>query len=203
MNTPENPPLPLVCTWTGFHHRPISCIGFNSSVDLFASASHDGVVVIVSTNTGRPASVLQFDAMVVPTFIQWISKLRFWVSTSDGMVTLWEFVDEDAKKVVLLDVLPFYFPEPPRFISTDLRGVATKEYLVIAFGRTFEQWAKDYSDDSSSWSGLGRTTALESKDMALAAWPLSKHKVIVVFSQSGARLWCPCDDALQQIMAGH
>ncbi|KAH7089328.1 hypothetical protein BKA62DRAFT_777079 [Auriculariales sp. MPI-PUGE-AT-0066] len=109
MTTDENPPLPMVCTWTGFQHQPISCIAFNLSTDLLASASHDSLIVIVSTNTRRPTVILQFDAMIVPTSVHWINKLRFWVSTLDGMVTLWEFVQADANKLVLLEVLPFTF----------------------------------------------------------------------------------------------
>ncbi|KAH7108473.1 hypothetical protein BKA62DRAFT_782296 [Auriculariales sp. MPI-PUGE-AT-0066] len=206
MTTDENPPLPMVCTWTGFQHQPISCIAFNPSADLLASASHDGLIVIVSTNTGRPAVILQFDAMIIPTSVHWINKLRFWVSTSDGMVTLWEFVQADANELVLLEVLPFYFPEAPSFVRGDWRGATRKElsqHLVVAFGRTFEHWGNDFPENSKSggcWSGLGRTTTIDSEDTALAAWPLSKHKIIVVFGWSGARLWSPCDDALQEII---
>ncbi|KAH7097061.1 hypothetical protein BKA62DRAFT_818786 [Auriculariales sp. MPI-PUGE-AT-0066] len=201
MSAPQNPPLPIVCTWTEFHHRPITCIAFNSSAELLALASHDGIIVIVSTDTGRPAAVVQFDTMIVPTFVQWLDKFRFWVSTSDGMVTFWQVVNADAKEIVLLDVLPFYFPDVPHFVSTDLRGTTTKEldqHVVIAFGRTIEQWGKD--KNSYGWSGLGRTTVVDSEDTALTAWPLSRHKIVVVFKRSGAMLWHPCDDALREIM---
>ncbi|KAH7090973.1 hypothetical protein BKA62DRAFT_776390 [Auriculariales sp. MPI-PUGE-AT-0066] len=207
----------MLRTWRGFHHRAVTCLAFNTTASMLAVASFDGVVVVFEVDDGRACVVLQFDAMIFATSVHWIDGTHIWVSASDGMVTLWELVGGDHVRGIaetvelalrfpaqhwrlqLVDTLPYYFPEAPHFVASDRCSGTGYAQVVVGFGRTFEQWGKD-GTQRGSWSGRGRATSAANNDLAFAAWPLPKNRVMIIFKRHGARLWHPSDDALEEIV---
>ncbi|KAH7101822.1 hypothetical protein BKA62DRAFT_770306 [Auriculariales sp. MPI-PUGE-AT-0066] len=203
MTQPHNTPLPLLRSWKGFHHQPISFLSFSPSTELLAAASHDGVLVLFAVDSGAPAAILQLDPMVIITCMHWVSINHFWMAASDGSVMLWKVVDENAKRrLILVDALPFYFPDAAHYIASEATSASCRtlpQCLLVGFGRTIEQWEHNRSGPVS-WFGRGRATSIDSGDVVLAAWPLSRHTSVIVFKINGAMLWRPCDDALEEVI---
>ena len=108
----QNTSLPLahVHSHIGFHRSPLTAIEFSPDGTLLASASRDSSLFIFGVDSGALLATLELDANYVPTCVAWRDQSSFWLSSSDGAVTLWTLVRDASYSVCMqIRVLNYHF----------------------------------------------------------------------------------------------